>query len=134
MIRIDPRELSFSFVRSSGPGGQNVNKVASRVVLRFNVRESASMTPEQKVRIRRRLGRRVSRAGIITVTSQVHRTQQANRRRAVERLLELLTAAARPSKPRKKTRVPAAVKRRRLEDKLRRAMAKQLRRPVRSDE
>ena len=133
-MRIDPRELSFSFVRSSGPGGQNVNKVASRVVLRFNVRESASLTPEQKARIRRRLGRRVSHAGIITVTSQVHRTQQANRRRATERLLELLTAAARPPKPRKKTRVPPAAKRRRLENKLRRATAKQLRRPVRRDE
>ena len=134
MIRIDARELSFRFVRSSGPGGQNVNKVASRVVLRFNVQESASLTPEQKARIRRRLGRRVSRAGIITVTSQVHRTQRANRRRAVDRLIELLTAAAQPPKPRKKTRVPAAAKRRRLENKLHRAMAKQFRRPVRRDE
>ena len=116
---IDEDELTFEFTRSSGPGGQNVNKVSTRVTLRFDVGASPSLDPAQKARIRKRLATRISRQGILRVVVSKHRAQSANRRAAVERFVDLMTQALRVRKPRKKTTVPAAVQRRRREEKTR---------------
>jgi len=112
-------ELTFEFTRSSGPGGQNVNKVSTRVTLRFDVQASPTLNPAQKVRIRKRLATRISRQGVLRVVVSKHRAQSANRRAAVERFVELMTRALHVEKLRKKTKVPAAVKRRRREEKAR---------------
>jgi ribosome-associated protein len=112
--------------RSSGPGGQNVNKVETRVTIELPVDE-LPLSEEQKQWIRDRLASRINRAGMLRVTSQAERSQLANRQRALARLEELLQEAIRPRRPRQKTRTPKAQKRRRLEKKRRRAQIKQLR-------
>ena len=122
--RIDPGELVFDFARSSGPGGQNVNKVNTRVTLRFDLAGSPSLTAAQKERIRVRLPGRISRAGVLRVISARYRTQAANRRAAVHRFAELLEDALHVQRPRQATRVPQAVKRRRVEEKTRRGQVK----------
>ena len=121
-------ELSFATSRSGGPGGQNVNKLETRVTLRFDLAGSPSLSDEQKARLRERLATRITRAGILHVTAQKHRSQSANREAAVERFTELLREALREETPRKKTRIPRAVHRRRVEDKKRRGQRKQERR------
>jgi ribosome-associated protein len=125
---IDPLELRVVFLRSSGPGGQNVNKVSTKAVVSFSVTNSPSLTERQRALILKNLGSRVDRRGRIRVSCQRHRTQRANRREAIERLMTLLARAATPPKPRKKTTVPARSKTRRLADKKLRSRAKQLRR------
>ncbi|MDQ6799588.1 MAG: aminoacyl-tRNA hydrolase [Acidobacteriota bacterium] len=125
-ITIPAAMLRASTSRSSGPGGQNVNKVESRVTVEVSVDE-LPLNAEQKQSIRERLGGRINRAGILSVTSQAERSQFANRQRAVARLEEILRDAIRPRKPRKQTRTSKAQKKRRLEDKRRRAMQKRLR-------
>jgi ribosome-associated protein len=127
-IQIDPGELRVTFVRSSGPGGQNVNKVSTRAVVTFNVDGSQSLTERQRQRIRRHLAGRISRTGLLRVSCQRYRTQGANREEAVARLIDLLSTAATPPPPRKKTRVPARAKAKRLADKRHRSQAKELRR------
>ena len=122
--RIDPDELAFDFARSSGPGGQNVNKVNTRVTLRFDLANSPSLTAAQKERIRTRLPGRISREGVLRVISSRHRTQGANRMAAVERFIELLTEALHVERPRHPTRVSPAAKRRRVEEKSRRGQVK----------
>lgn len=124
---IDPAELWFTFQRSSGPGGQNVNKVETRVTLHFDLAATTSLTDEQKQRIGRRLATRINRDGIMRVVASRHRTQSANRRAAVERFTELLADALQPAKTRRKTRVSTAAKQRRLEEKRRRSQLKRLR-------
>lgn len=120
-------ELVFKFSRSGGPGGQNVNKVNTRVTLLFDVAKCESFSDVQKQRILKRLATRANKDGIIRVVSQRYRTQKANRRVAVERLRELLRGAIKKKAVRKKTGVPKAVKQRRLEEKRQRSLLKQQR-------
>ncbi|MBZ5638328.1 MAG: aminoacyl-tRNA hydrolase [Acidobacteriia bacterium] len=123
-LAIPDDEVRYVFSRSGGPGGQNVNKVATRVTLLFDVAGSPSLTPEQKARVAARLATRVSRAGVLRVVCQTTRSQTANRDAAVLRFAQLLRAALRRPKPRAKARVSAADKARRLEEKRRRSRVK----------
>jgi len=120
---IDERELEESFIRASGPGGQNVNKVASAVQLRFNLAES-SFPEDVKQRLARLAGRRLTAEGVLVIEASRFRTQERNREDARERLVELVRRAAEPPKPRKPTKPTAASKRRRLEAKTRRSATK----------
>ena len=134
MIRVAPgisipeEELKFTFVRSSGPGGQNVNKVATAVQLRFALDTSPSLTPEIRQRLRGIAGRRISADGVLVIRASRHRSQERNREDAISRFIELLGQAAVIPVRRQKTRTPRAEKRRRLETKQRRATIKQARR------
>lgn len=116
-VWIDPAELHVRFSRSSGPGGQNVNKVATRVTVEFDVAASPALSDEQRGRIRAALPNRIGADGRIRVTCQRFRTQAANRRAAVERLLDLLAEALRPRVPRRATRPTRAAVARRLDAK-----------------
>ena len=123
-LSIPEDELEFSASRSGGPGGQNVNKVSTRVTLRFHVTHSPSLSQEQKRRILATLSSRVSKDGILRVVSQRTRSQAANREAAAERFAELLKEALTPVTARKKTRISLATKERRLADKARRGRLK----------
>jgi ribosome-associated protein len=120
-IAIDDSELSESFVRASGPGGQNVNKVSSAVQLRFDARHSPSLPNDVAVRLMRLAGKRVTKEGVIVIIAQAHRAQERNRAEARERLFDLIREAAVKPTPRRATKVPKAVKRKRLETKKHRA-------------
>ena len=120
-------ELIFRASRSGGPGGQNVNKVNTRITLFFDVANCEGFSSTQKQRILSRLSTRADKNGVIRVVSQKFRTQKANRRVAVERLGELLRAALKTRPARKKTQIPYAVKQRRLEEKSRRSLLKRQR-------
>ena len=120
-------ELIFKASRSGGPGGQNVNKVNTRITLFFDVANCESFSDVQKRRILSRLATRADKNGLIRVASQRFRTQKANRRAAVERLQQLLAEALKTRPVRKKTRVPYAAKKRRLEEKRRRSLLKRQR-------
>ena len=126
-IIISENELVFKFSRSSGPGGQNVNKVNTRVTLLFDLANSTNLSDIQKKRILKQLAGRTGKNGIIRVVSQRHRTQKANRRAAIERLQKLLSLAMETKPIRKKTKVPGSAKRQRLEEKKRRSILKQQR-------
>jgi len=120
-------ELVFKAARSSGPGGQNVNKVNTRVTLFFDVANTMSFSDVQKRRILKRLATRADKNGVIRVVSQRYRTQKANRKAAVERLQELLRGALETRAVRKKTKVPGWAKEQRLEEKKRRSILKRQR-------
>jgi len=120
-------ELVFKFSRSGGPGGQNVNKLNTRVTLFFDVANASGFSDEQKRRILKRLATRTDKNGVIRVVSQKYRTQKANRRVVVERLVELLKGALKKKPVRKKTEVPKWAKQRRLEEKKRRSTLKRQR-------
>jgi ribosome-associated protein len=126
-ISIDDSELSESFVRSSGPGGQNVNKVSSAVQLRFDVRGSPSLPNDVAVRLMRLAGKRLTKDGVIVIIAQSHRAQERNRADARERLFDLIRKAAVRPVPRRATKVPKASKKRRIEAKKHRAGIKRLR-------
>ena len=123
-LSIPDEELAFTTSRSGGPGGQNVNKLETRVTLRFDLAGSPSLSEEQKTRLRQRLATRITKNGVLQVTAQRHRTQAANREAAVERFAELLRENLREEPPRKKTRPSRAAKARRLEEKRRRSERK----------
>ncbi len=127
-ISIDESELEESFVRSSGPGGQNVNKLATAVRLRFDVRHSPSIPEPVRLRLARLAGRRLTREGVIVITAERFRTQERNREDARERLLALVREAAVAPKPRRPTKPTAASRERRIETKKRRGSIKSLRR------
>ena len=127
-LTIDENELDYEFARSSGPGGQNVNKVETKVTLRFDIGGSRSLDEAQKGQVRERLATRITRDDVLRVTSQRHRTREANRHAAIARFIELIDDALRERAPRKPTRISKAAKRRRLEDKRRRSRKKAMRR------
>ncbi len=124
---INADELVFKASRSSGPGGQNINKVNTRVTLFFDVANCGNLSDWQKRRILDRLATRADKNGVLRVVSQKFRTQRANRRAAVERLQQLLTGALKNRPVRKKSKVPYAAKKRRLEEKKRRSLLKRQR-------
>ena len=127
-ISIDESELDESFVRSSGPGGQNVNKLSTAVQLRFDVRHSPSLPNEVAVRLMRLAGRRMTKSGVLVIIAQNHRTQERNRAEALERLVKLVREAAVAPVPRRATRPTKASKEKRLEGKKLRSGIKGLRR------
>src|SRR5437764_4734212 len=127
-IGIDERELEERFIRASGPGGQNVNKLASAVQLRFDVRGSPNLPDDVRTRLGRLAGRRLTREGVLVITAQRHRTQERNRQDALDRLIELIRRAAAAPRPRRATRPSAGARERRLQSKKRRRSIKDLRR------
>jgi len=127
-ITIDEREIEESFVRSSGPGGQNVNKLSTAVQLRFDVRHSPSLPPDVRARLERLAGSKLTRDGELVIIAQSHRTQARNRQDALDRLLELIRKAAVAPIKRRPTRPTKASRERRIEGKKRRAGIKRQRR------
>ena len=126
-IALDESELVESFIRASGPGGQNVNKLSTAVQLRFDVRHSPSLTDEVRARLERLAGRRLTRDGVLVITAQSHRTQERNRADAIDRLIALIRQAAVRPLLRRATKPTKASRRRRLEAKKRRGGIKALR-------
>ncbi len=126
-ISIDESELSETFVRASGPGGQNVNKVSSAVQLRFDARHAPSLPNDVAVRLMRLAGKRLTKEGVIVIVAQAHRDQTRNRADARERLFNLIRQAAVRPVPRRATKVPKAQKRKRVEGKKHRGHIKSLR-------
>jgi ribosome-associated protein len=126
-IALDEREISEDFVRASGPGGQNVNKLSTAVQLRFDVRHSPSLPHEVRTRLERLSGSRLTRDGVIIITAQRHRTQGRNRQDALDRLLELIRRAAVAPVKRRPTKPTRASRERRIEGKKRRGGIKRLR-------
>jgi ribosome-associated protein len=126
-VEIPDSDVALSFVRSSGPGGQNVNKVASAVQLRFDLQRSTALAPEVKARLRALSGRRLTSEGAILIIARNHRTQESNRREAEARLTDLIKRALVAPKPRKATKPTRAARERRLEQKTQRRRTKRLR-------
>src|ERR1700733_5345835 len=127
-ISIDERELAETFVRASGPGGQNVNKLATAVQLRFDARHSPSLPPEVRARLERLAGLRLTRDGVVVLIAQRHRTQGRNRQDALDRLIDLTRQAAVAPIKRRPTRPTKGSRERRIEGKKRRPGLKDLRR------
>jgi ribosome-associated protein len=129
-IAIDEKEIQEDFMRASGPGGQNVNRLATAVKLRFDVVRSPSLPEDVKKRLLRLGGRRITKDGVLVIDARRHRTQEQNRKAALERLIDLIQKAAVRPKPRRKTAPPAKSRERRLQNKHRRSEVKRKRQPV----
>jgi len=127
-IQINDEEIELNFIRSPGPGGQNVNKVSSAVQLRFNVQSSASIPQDVKQRLIKLAGKRLSSEGVLIIEARQYRSQERNRQAAMERLEKLIQQACQPPRPRHKTRPSRAAILRRLETKRKRGEIKRMRR------
>ncbi len=133
-IVLDDSQIEENFIHASGPGGQNVNKVASAVQLRLDLARAASLPPEVRERAARLAGRRLTQDGVLVITARRFRTQQRNRQDALDRLVALIRRAAAPPTPRRPTKPTAAAKRRRLAAKARRAALKEQRSAAPNDD
>ncbi len=129
-IFVSGESISFKFSRSGGPGGQNVNKVNTKATLFFDIANETVFSDEQKEKILEKLSTRIDKNGVIRIISQRHRTQQANRETAIERLGELLAGALKAKAVRKKTKVPYASCQKRLEGKKQRGLLKKQRKKI----
>lgn len=130
-IAIDDSEIREEFVRASGPGGQNVNKVATAVQLYFDVVHSPSLPEDIRARLIRMAGRRINHEGVLVVDARRFRTQEQNRQDAIERLVALIRGAAQKPKARRRTKPTLASRERRLEGKRRKSEIKKMRQPAR---
>jgi ribosome-associated protein len=128
-LALDENEIQISFVQASGPGGQNVNKVATAAQLRFDVARSPSLPPDVRERLIKLAGKSVTQDGWLVIHARRYRAQERNRQDAVDRLVQLVRRAAQPPKPRRRTRPSRAARRRRLESKRRRSEVKRRRKP-----
>lgn len=133
-ISFNESELDFDFIRSSGPGGQNVNKVATGVQLRFNVRDTTAFSDEVRARLTGLAGRRMTRDGVLVITARRHRTQERNRQDAIARLVELISEASKRPRKRRPTRPTRASREDRIAEKKHRGRVKRTRGRVRDDD
>lgn len=133
IISVQECELDFNFIRSSGPGGQNVNKVATAVQLRFNIRKSKSLSDDIKKRLIMLAGKKVSSDGILIIDARRYRSQERNRNDAMKRLYALIEKAAREPKVRKKKKISQIYHKKRLEEKRKRSEIKEIRKKVQSE-